>query len=135
MLECLILGDSIASGIASHRPECMNISEIGISSEKWYKQFVHKIDRPFKTVVISLGTNDWKTRTTAESLYDIRNKIKANLVIWILPSTTLKPTQRSIVKEIANEFNDKILDISTKVGYDGMHPTDSGYKLIADETK
>ncbi len=131
MLECLIMGDSIAVGIGMNRPDCVTIAKVGITSDKWYKQYSHRIDQPFKVVVISLGTNDGKVTYTAEYLYDIRKKVKANAVVWILPSLTLKPTQRAIVQEIASEFKDKTMDISTFIGPDGYHPTGKGYQSIA----
>jgi len=135
MLECLIMGDSIAVGIGMNRPDCAVVAKVGITSDKWYKQYSHKINDPFKIVVISLGTNDWKTIYTAEYLYDIRKKVKANAVVWILPSLTLKPTQRAIVQEIASEFKDKTMDISTKIGPDGIHPTGKGYREIANSLR
>lgn len=131
MLECLILGDSIAVGVGMNRPDCSVIAKVGITSDKWYKNYQHKLNESFKIAVISLGTNDWKTTVTAEYLYDIRNKTKANAVIWILPSATLKPTQRAIVREIANEFKDKTMDISQFIGPDGIHPHWKGYQTIA----
>jgi lysophospholipase L1-like esterase len=131
MIECLILGDSIAVGIGQNRPDCTTIAKVGITSDKWYKNYSHKITDAYKVVVISLGTNDWKTILTAEYLYDIRSKVKADMVVWILPSLTLKPTQRALVKEIANEFHDKTMDISQFTGPDGIHPTGRGYNQIA----
>ena len=131
MLECLILGDSIAVGIGMNRPDCTTIAKVGITSDRWYKNYHHKLNESFKIVVISLGTNDWKSTITAEYLYDIRNKTKANAVVWILPSATLKPTQRAIIKEIANEFKDKTMDISQFIGPDGIHPHGRGYQSIA----
>jgi lysophospholipase L1-like esterase len=82
-------------------------------------------------VVVSLGTNDWKNDLTSKRLYEIREKIKADMVVWILPSATLKPTQRVIVREIANEFHDKTMDISQFIGPDGIHPHWKGYQTIA----
>lgn len=128
MFECLIMGDSIAVGVGQYRPECATIARVGITSEKWFN--THK-DNPsfrqsFKVVVISLGTNDFKNQS-AEYLYDIRARVKANMVVWLLPSQTLKPVQRVIVREIANEFKDSVMDISQFVGPDKIHPTGKGY--------
>ena len=136
MLECLIMGDSIAVGIGMNRPDCATIAQVGITSQKWlssYKQHP-TFTRPYKIAVISLGTNDFKN-TTAESLYDIRIKTKADMVVWILPSATLKPTQRVIIKEIANEFKDKTIDISQFIGHDGIHPHWKGYQSIAQQLR
>lgn len=136
MLECMILGDSIAVGIAQHKPECAVIARVGITSENWYKNF-HinpNTKKSYKIVVISLGSNDYKN-TTAESLYNIRKHINADMVFWIAPSLTLKPIQRTLIKELANEFKDKVIESHPYIGYDGIHPTPSGYKQIASMIK
>lgn len=131
MLECLILGDSTAIGIAQHKPECAVIARVGITSENWYKTFNTNpiTKKKYKIVVISLGNNDYKN-TTAESLYNIRKHINADTVFWIAPSLTLKPIQRSLINELANEFKDKVIESHPYIGYDGIHPNQNGYKDI-----
>jgi len=124
MLECLILGDSIAVGLGQARPECVTIARSGITSERWVRGFgsnPYYKDDTYKVAIISLGTNDYKNMTS-EMLYLIRKDIKASKVIWLLPSYSLKPVQRLIIIEISNEFKDKVLDISEHVGRDGIHP-------------
>jgi len=132
MIECLILGDSIAVGIGQHRPDCAVIAKVGITSQNWLKNYNNHptFNKPYKVVAISLGSNDFRASQTAESLYDIRSKIKADMVVWILPSYSLKPVQRVLIKELANEFRDKILEIE-KMSYDGIHPSAIGYKELA----
>jgi len=125
MLECLILGDSIAEGLSQAKKECVSITRSGITSEKWYRGFgsnPYFRDDKYKVAVISLGTNDLVADSTSENLYIIRRSIDANMVIWILPSLILKPKQRQIVIEISNEFRDKVLDIREHISYDGIHP-------------
>lgn len=135
MLDCLVMGDSIAVGIGQARPDCFTVAKVGITSDKWFKQYNPKLDKDFKIVIISLGTNDYHG-ITAEYLYKIRKNVKANAVVWILPSLILKPTQRSIIQEIANEFRDKTLDISPHVGRDNIHPPSLiEYRKIADKTR
>jgi hypothetical protein len=136
MLECLILGDSIALGVANHKPECAVIARVGITSENWYKTFTTNpiTKNKFKIVVISLGSNDYKN-TTAESLYNIRKHINADIVFWITPSLTLKPVQRTLIKELVNEFKDKVIESHPHIGYDGIHPTPDGYKELAKQIK
>ena len=129
MLECLILGDSLAVGVGQYRPDCVTIAKVGITSQNWLSSYQNHptFNRPYKVVVISLGSNDFRN-TTAESLYDIRKKTKADMVVWILPSMTLKPIQRAIIKEIANEFHDKMLDTARyNMSPDGIHPTGQSY--------
>jgi hypothetical protein len=123
MLECLIIGDSIANGIASIKRDCVSMTEIGITSESWYKK---NHSRPmldmesYRYIVISLGSNDqgdsevWMRKT--------RKQIKDSRVIWILPSKEVKTKQYDIVQKLASEFGDSVLDISDKVGKDKIHP-------------
>lgn len=134
MFECLVMGDSIAVGVGQYRPECATIAKVGITSEKWFKTHGENpnFTKPYKIVVISLGTNDFKNET-AEYLYSVRARVKADMVVWLLPSQTLKPVQRVIVKEIANEFKDKTMDINSFVGPDKIHPTGKGYIEIGKE--
>jgi hypothetical protein len=131
MLECLILGDSIAVGIGMNRPDCITIAKVGITSPNWLRSYQNHptFNQPYKVVAISLGSNDYRN-TTAESLYDIRSKVKADMVVWIMPSVSLKPVQRAIIKEIANEFHDKTIELS-QMSQDGIHPTPLGYKETA----
>ena len=137
MLECLIIGDSIAVGIGQARPECVTLARSGITSENWYRGYAYNpyfLD-PYRVVVISLGTNDMRGMTS-EMLFNIRQKITAPMVVWILPSVTLKPIQVTVIKEIANEFKDKILPIHDHIGPDGIHPPNlNEYRKIGDKIK
>lgn len=132
MLECLVMGDSIAVGIGQHRPECVTVAKVGINSPNWLKVNGNKLNQPYKVVVISLGTNDMYG-TTERALREIRSKVKANMVIWVLPSYTLKPVQRRIITEISKEYGDKLVDITDLIGPDGYHPSD--YRKAAARTK
>lgn len=131
MLECLIMGDSIALGIGQHIPECIVSAKVGASSKAWLSNNREIIAyHRYKNVYISLGSNDmWNT--TSDTLYFIRKNIKAEKVYWILTNPSLKPKQRVIIKEIANEFKDATIEITKYLGYDGMHPTPKGYKELA----
>jgi hypothetical protein len=137
MLECLIIGDSIAVGIGQVRSECVTLARPSITSEAWHKGYIYNpyFRDPYRVVVISLGTNDMRGMTS-ETLFNIRQKITASMVIWILPSSTLKPVQVSVIKEIANEFKDKTLSIYDHIGFDGIHPTNQfEYHKINDKLK
>jgi lysophospholipase L1-like esterase len=133
MLDCLVMGDSIAVGIGQNRPECTTVARVGITSKKWYETYKIK-DKNYEQVVISLGTNDFHN-ITEKSLRKIRSEIKSQRVIWILPSSTLKPEQRSVVLDIAREYRDATVDISGYLGYDHIHPTGRGYQDIAKITR
>jgi lysophospholipase L1-like esterase len=135
MLECLIIGDSIAVGVSQVRKECVSIVQSGINSRDWNRQHLSKL-QPTKTLIISLGANDYSSLKTEENLREIRKKAQADRIFWLLPSSSLKPTQVDIVKRIANEFGDVIINRpESNMSPDGIHPTYQGYKQLANRTK
>jgi lysophospholipase L1-like esterase len=131
MIECLIIGDSIAVGIQQNRNECPLYATIGITSQNWMKKY-NSIEITAKSVIISLGTNDYNSATTRDSLIKLRAKIKASSVIWILPP--IKPDIQSIVKNIAAVQGDQVLTIQN-LSNDNVHPTGAEYKSLAKQTK
>ena len=135
MLECLIIGDSIAVGVSQVRKECVSIAQSGINSRDWNRQHLNKL-QPTKTLIISLGANDYSSLKTEDNLREIRKKAQADRIFWLLPSSSLKPTQVDIVKRIANEFGDVIINRpESNMSPDGVHPTGQGYKELANRTK
>jgi lysophospholipase L1-like esterase len=131
MLECLILGDSIAVGTHSFRTECVAHAKGGWNSWQWNRDYLNK-DLTANTVIISLGSNDHKGVKTRQELVKMREKVKGQRVFWILPA--IKPDIQNIVKEIAKENNDVILTIPA-LQKDGVHPSWRGYKEIAEQTR
>ena len=89
MLECLILGDSIAVGTAQARPECVSYSKGGINSYDWLNKNVGKSPYEARAVIISLGSNDHKGVKTEVELRNIRQLTRAERVYWIVPA--IKP--------------------------------------------
>jgi lysophospholipase L1-like esterase len=129
MLECLVLGDSIATGIAQHRPECVQYAKVGVNSYHWVNQ---NITKPLaaRTVVISLGSNDHVGVKTHRELRTLRELTKADRVYWILPAN--KPGLQSTITQIAQEYGDFILPFTPS--RDGVHPTPQGYRELAKAT-
>jgi lysophospholipase L1-like esterase len=132
MLDCLIVGDSIAVGTAQVRTECVSYSKGGINSKQWLDKNVQHTPLQAKTVIISLGSNDHKYVKTESELRTIRELTKADRVYWILPA--IKPDIQEIVKKVAAENGDVVLPI-TRLQKDGVHPSTAGYKELADKTK
>ena len=132
MIECLILGDSIAVGTAQARPECVSYSKGGINSYAWLNKNVGKSPYVAKHVIISLGSNDHKGVKTESELRNIRELTKADRVYWILPA--IKPNIQEIVRQVAAENGDVVLPI-TRLQKDGVHPSWAGYKELADASK
>jgi lysophospholipase L1-like esterase len=132
MIDCLIMGDSIAVGTAQVRQECVSYSKGGINSYQWLNANVGKSPYVAKTVIISLGSNDHKYVKTLSELRNIRELTKAEQVYWILPA--IKPDIQEMVKKVAAEWGDTVLPI-TRLQPDGIHPSWAGYKELGAQAK
>jgi len=131
MLECLILGDSIAKGVSDIRTECVAYVQSGINSQNWNDQFVKKI-RPARTTIISLGSNDYKKLNTEIELVALRSFVNSDKVFWIVPA--IKPEKQELVKKIARLYGDTFV-IIPELSADKVHPTYQGYKQLGVLTK
>ena len=132
MLECLIIGDSIAVGTKMFAPtECVSYAKGGINTWQWNKRW-GKTPLEAKTVVISLGTNDHKYINTYKELYKVRYRIRSQKVVWIMPPCNkkfCKPGVNNDVAQIASDFGDRMIGTAF-VQKDGIHPSWRGYKQL-----
>jgi lysophospholipase L1-like esterase len=131
MIDCLVLGDSIAVGVYHHVAPCESLSKGGWNTAQWNRGYL-KYDLTANTVIISLGSNDHKGIKTQEELERLREKVTAGRVFWILPA--IKPDIQRIVKMIAALYGDTVVPI-TRLQPDKIHPSWAGYKQIAKEVK
>jgi len=138
VLECLIVGDSIAVGTKMFMPQCQLEGKGGINT--WQFNRMYKGSFYADTVIISLGSNDHKGVRTYDELFELRQRVGAKNVFWVLPAGNLPaggvPIAKiqSIVKEIAASNGDTVLPI-TRLQPDGIHPSWAGYKDIAEKAK
>jgi len=139
MLDCLILGDSIAIGTHVLFKECELYAKTSITSSQWNQRWtVQKLDA--KTVIISLGTNDHRNIKSRDELITMRSRVNAERVFWILPAATARGSGLSVVeiqeiiKDIADTNDDYIIEIKS-LDIDKTHPSWTGYHMIADEIK
>jgi lysophospholipase L1-like esterase len=123
-MSCLIAGDSIAVGIAQHRPECAMNATVGITSRA-FNSHVGAIDAD--TVVISLGSND--SADPSAELSRLRAKVRARRVIWIVPAYR----NSDAIRRLARSHQDSILEIPSLTS-DHIHPTPSAYRALAGQT-
>lgn len=137
MLECLIIGDSIAVGTHMARPECVAYAHGGWNSWQWNKDYLDKASaEPSKTVIISLGANDHKGVKTEQELRKMRSAIKGQRVFWISPGKDRKPIPQDAIERIAKEYGDTILNRpEAHMSSDRIHPTGKGYKILGEQTK
>ena len=135
MIECMVIGDSIAVGVQAHLPRCELVGKGGINSGQFNAMSAEKILEA-KTVIVSLGSNEAKGVKTSRELIKVRARIAADRVIWIMPSGVAKGSGveianvQEIIARVASIFNDKIIAFAP--GTDGIHPTLGGYKTIAE---
>lgn len=137
MLECLILGDSIAVGTAMYRPECVSYSRGGWNSRQWNRDYLFVAStKPARTVIISLGANDHSGIKTEQELRTMRSTITAERVFWIDPGQDRKPVPHEAMGRIAREYGDTVIPRPRDhMSADGIHPTGRGYKIIGEQTK
>ena len=136
MLECLILGDSLAVGVGQIRKECSTYAKSGINSYDYVNRHILYTQGNTKanTVIISLGSNDTAKINTVEELDALRQLIEANHVYWIVPN--IKENKRKAVMAIAEKYKDLIIDARQHDrSPDAVHPTYNGYKTISEKTK
>jgi lysophospholipase L1-like esterase len=137
MIECLVLGDSIAVGVSQIRKECVAYAKSGINSKDFYNKHKQMLgdQKDTRVTIISIGPNDTKSIDTIKYANLIRENIKGK-VYWILPSQTKKPEKFQIIKEVAAVWGDVVIERpADKISPDGVHPTYAGYKEIAEKTK
>jgi lysophospholipase L1-like esterase len=139
MLECLILGDSIAQGVANHRTECVEYAHVGWNSQQFNRHY-RTTNLDANTVIISLGTNDHRYINTYQQLSALRSRIDARRVIWIMPAAVNPASGANIsgiqasVERLAKANGDAVLTIPRPMA-DRYHPTGAGYKNLADRTR
>jgi len=136
MLECLILGDSLATGIGQVRNECVIVAKNGINSHDYVNgHILRKHDnKSAKTVIISLGSNDTAKINTLKELDTLRQLVDADRVYWIVPN--IKEDKRLAVFTVADKYKDFVIDSRKHdSGPDQIHPTRKGYKTISEKTK
>jgi lysophospholipase L1-like esterase len=131
MLDCTVVGDSIAVGTQQFRSDCAVVAKVGINSWQWNKDYSSKLQAS-KTVIISLGSNDHKGVKTIKELLALRENVKDSCVVWILPA--INAQGREAVTLVAEQYNDIVLPF-TRVQPDRVHPSWAGYKQLAEESK
>jgi len=137
MIDCMIIGDSIAVGTSTARPECVSYARGGWNSWQWNKDYLSRAsEKPAKTLIISLGANDHKGVKTEQELRKMRSAMKADRVFWIDPGQDRKPVPHDAIQRIAKEYGDTV--ITRPQGHmsaDKVHPTGRGYKILGEQTR
>jgi lysophospholipase L1-like esterase len=136
MIECLIMGDSLAVGVGQIRQECTTRAKSGINSYDYVNRHLWHTNgnNQAKTIIISLGSNDTKNINTFEELDTLRQLVKADRVYWIVPA--IKEDKRKAVWAVANKYHDHVIEARNhELSPDRVHPTHKGYTSIANQTR
>lgn len=131
MIDCMIIGDSIAVGTQMFRKECVAYATGGLNSWQWNKKY-RTADLTATTMIISLGTNDHDGVNSFRELLAMRERVTAERVYWILPP--IKPHIQDMVKIIAKNYNDTIIT-TNRLQPDKIHPSWAGYKELGEQAK
>jgi lysophospholipase L1-like esterase len=130
VVACLVVGDSIAVGVAQYRLDCVAIAKTGITSGRYVRTLLKPATAG--TVVISLGVNDDDASDTLDNLREVRRTIRGQTVYWLLPG--IRPHAQSAIRTVAHEFGDRLIDTKPLAGPDHLHPTGAGYHWLAAQT-
>jgi lysophospholipase L1-like esterase len=128
----MMIGDSIAVGVGQARPECETVAKVGISSSRYIATLLPPGRTEVDTAVISLGVNDDASLDTIGNLREVRTRIVSPNVVWLLPA--LKDNVRAMIRTVAAENGDRTVDTRPQAGPDHLHPTGTGYEIIAAKT-
>ncbi|GGE97552.1 hypothetical protein GCM10011404_33390 [Sphingomonas prati] len=121
MLECLIIGDSIAQGAAAALraalfDRCAIVAEQGISSSRVARIIPAEA---FNTAAISAGSNDADSPALPDRLAQLRAGVSARYVLWIMP---YHRRAAQIVRATAARYGDNVIDLAELPTRDHLHP-------------
>lgn len=125
-MDCAVLGDSIAVGVAQQRPECLVQARIGQTTVQYLRRHPSSVQATH--VLISLGSNDGSA-VSRDSLLELRSRVHAQHVMWLLSPNNSQA--RLLVTQIAQEHGDRVVSVRPFVGKDGVHPSVRGYRTLA----
>ncbi len=130
MLECAIVGDSIAVGVSRAMPQCQRIAIGNISSQTYAKNYTKDVKA--NRVLISIGSNDGVNVNSEQNMTTMRKRITGK-VTWLLSANNSKANEAA--KKVAKAFGDNVLEVKPYVGPDKVHPNPAGYKNIVKDWK
>jgi lysophospholipase L1-like esterase len=133
MMDCLILGDSIAHGLGNELRDCIRVAEIGINTRDFLDRHGENLfitEKGYNKVIISLGSNDaYVNKASIANLRRLRSRVHGKEVYWILPSEKVEDA-RNAVEKVAMDNQDHIIIIPS-YSQDKIHPNLRGYQDMA----
>lgn len=123
MMDCAVVGDSIALGVGTEMHRCAINAVVGLPSADIIGRVQHA-----NTVVISAGSNDAHSPELESNLRAIRERaVNARVmrVIWIAP---MDPRAAAAVMRVAHIHGDRVVHFKPRP--DNIHP--ASYPTLAD---
>jgi hypothetical protein len=112
--QCLVIGDSIAVGLAEQFSQCRSWARNGLTSAAIVRLAASAPSAPW--VAISAGSNDAANGALSSNLDAIRNRIRAIRVVWIVPRNR---RAAAAVRRVAGTYGDAVVSFASR---DGVHP-------------
>lgn len=121
MAACLIIGDSIALGLAialaGLQPGACDVSaRIGATTAaitSWVPAAYYRL------AIVSAGSNDPANARLILDMRRLRSRLRANNIIWVYPR---KEAPAWSVHRVALEHGDQAIGLSQLLSPDGVHP-------------
>lgn len=116
MVDCAIIGDSIAKGVGQQAPACVTKARVGAASSFIASKY-NGISGS-EVTVISAGSNDPDNPWLEANLTLLRSNVHSKRVVWILPYNR---NAAEVVKTVALP-GDVLVDLMRFKTNDGVHP-------------
>lgn len=127
MIECVLLGDSIALGVARSQPSCQVQAVSGIGTGSYLSRFSHTVHA--RHALISIGSNDPASGDLVSQMRTMRSRIIADEVTWLLSANNAHAA--AAARAVAAEHGDRVINIMPFLSSDRVHPTPAGYYRLS----
>lgn len=120
-MACLIIGDSIAVGLAaalsaSHPSFC----DVRASEGARVRAIIEMIPaRRYRWTIVSAGSNDQQSRVVAADLARLRRTLRTDRIIWVYPRSA---PEAWAIYWLAMQKGDRTVNLNRLPSSDGVHP-------------
>jgi len=116
---CALVGDSIAEELRGFFRECRADTKIGIGTAK----VAARMPRDAALIVVSAGSNDYRTPGLLARLRTLRSRAGAARVIWIRPAPA---SATAAVDTVAHAHGDAVVAFAvSRTDREHLHPQSS----------
>ncbi|MBV9419079.1 MAG: hypothetical protein JO348_04840 [Alphaproteobacteria bacterium] len=115
MIDCAVIGDSIALGVGLQLHGCAVNAQVGAPSS----EIIGRVEDAH-VLVVSAGSNDAHNPELEHNIRTIRSKAHGH-VVWIAPAD---PKAAAVVQRVAYQHGDRVVHFKPRE--DNIHPRDYG---------